>query len=239
MLPIRIDSRELEALYYSAISCASEALSVAVTSSNSKEGVSVTSYALARRAAASGHNTLLIDLNVERSDLSDWLTSKRHTWHPSNLQEMQVIETLGETGLSILSAPDRQSALWSFREKKHLEKMFLDLKEEYDCIIVDVPSVLDNNSEDTVPAETICSVCDKTVLMALSARTSESDMAHTISILKKSNAKVCGIVMNDLYEPALQDEIFREIDRVKRFAPKLAEKLKVIVRRSAFLSQEA
>lgn len=238
MLPIKIDSRELETLYYNSLSDIQEATCIAMTSSNRGEGVSVTAYALTRRAAASGHKTLLIDMNIDNPHLSDWLSSQQYKWHPSILKKINPIEKLGNTGLFILSAPDKKSSLWSFREKSQLEKMLLDLKKEYDCIIIDVPSVLENNNEDNIPAETICSICDKTILMALSARTSESDMSQSISILKKSGAKMHGIVINDLYEPALKDEICREIDRVKRFIPKLAEKLKITVRKSAFLSQE-
>jgi Mrp family chromosome partitioning ATPase len=177
-------------------------------------------------------------MNIDHAYLSNWFSSQRHQWHPSSLREVNPIEKLGKTGLSILSAPDIKSALWSFREKSHLEKMLVELKQEYDCIIIDVPSLLENNDEYNIPSETICSICDKTLLMVLSADTSEGDVTQTLSILKKSGSKVHGIVMNDLHEPCLKDEICREVRRIEKYVPKLSKWIKNIVRNSAFLSQE-
>ena len=132
MLPIQIDSREFELLYYNIISERQMPLSITMTGVHEKAGTSCLTYALARRMAASGHKTLLIDFNIENPDLSNQFSSKVTKWNPSDFVDTAHTEILGTTGLSIIAAPTEDTALWPFREKKLLNNMLDKLKNQYD-----------------------------------------------------------------------------------------------------------
>lgn len=238
MLPIQIDSREFELLYYNITSNRKMPISIAMTGVHSQSGTSCLSYALARRMAASGHETLLIDFNLRNPDLSNQFSSKQTKWNPSDFSDAAHIETLGTTGLSIMAAPNDNAALWPFREKKLLSSMLEKLKNQYDCIILDIPSILANGEEHNIPSELVCAVSDITLISLMAGKASENDIIRAQSVLKKSGAKIHGIMMNDQFTPSLKDEICREIDRVNKFFPKLCKKIKEKVQNSVFLSQE-
>ena len=62
MIQIPIQYEEMDALFAATIGAGHR--SIAITSSQHDEGVSMLSYALARRIAASGRRSLLVDLNT-------------------------------------------------------------------------------------------------------------------------------------------------------------------------------
>ncbi len=239
MLPIQIDSREFELLYYNITSKNDMPCSITMAGIETKSGNTCLSYALARRMAASGHKTLLIDLNTENSELSDQFSRKRAKWTPSDFQERAPIEKLGETGLYVMSAPSEATVLWPFREKYLLSKMIQELEKKFDCIIIDVPSLLKKSTEDAdISSEVISSVTNITLLSILSGRTTENDIIRATDLLKKSGAKIHGLIMNDQNSPTLKEEICRELDRIKKWFPNTVSLLKKKVCESVFLSQE-
>lgn len=236
MIPIKIESRELELLYYNIIEKAELPISVCLTSANKGEGVSVTSYALGRRAAASGHKTLIVDMNTDNPELSELMAFKRSKWHPLDIDLDDAIDDLGNTNLSILSAPNNDTPLWSFREKKSLNKLMTILKEKYDFIVLDIPHIK-REEEATIPPETMCSVCDMTLLMVMSGKTKESDVQQTLGVLKKAGVNVSGTIINDLITPTLEHEICRELKRLERAFPRLSKKVRNMIQESGFFSQ--
>jgi len=239
MLPIKIDTREFELLYYNIMADYTVPLCLAISSVKEASGNSCLSYALARRMAASDHKVLLIDLNIEKPDLSELLAAKQTEWSPENFDSNAFVERLGDTGLSIMAAPLQSAELWSFREKKILSEMISQLKKEYDVIIIDIPHLLsEQNTQALIASEIICAVCDTTILNLLSGKVSENDIVNCTHLLKKSGARLHGFVMNDQFHPSLKDEICRELDRIKFLLPRFVEKMKAKVRANIFLSQE-
>ena len=234
MVPLPIRYIELENVY--AQTFGNEARSVAVTAPQGGEGVSTLAYALARRAAAASKNTLLVDMNLARPSIAGRFGLQSKEWSPEGDSSGKATETFPSIFLSILPAPKRAHS-WAFRDARTLRECIERWTEKYDFVVIDT-SPINRANQGNIPPDLVCAESDMTVLVALSGRTTESQVIEARSRLVAVGARLAGGIMNDRYMPHLADELCRETYRLERWFPKLMKTLRLQIRRSSLLNQE-
>jgi protein-tyrosine kinase len=224
---------ELQAVYAQTI--VKGVRSLAIASAESGEGVSTLAYALARRTAAAGRQTLYVDFNLFRPIINEMLGVPREPWSPDDSSAVDSIVRFREESFAVLAAPTGATAAVSFREMPVLEGIFKRWLEEFDCVIADT-SPLNNINSRNIPAELICAACEATVLVVLAGRTPETSIRRAVGRLQESHANLTAAVINDRFNPHLADELVRETQRFDRFMPRLMEQIRQRIRASTLLT---
>ena len=234
MIPLPIHYTEVEDIYARTVGAGVS--TVALASAVDGEGVSTLAYALARRSAAMGHKTLLVDFNRRIPSIGRRLGIAQSDWLPGKPSAIDQIVPLSNTGLSVLPAPNGGSDWLRARETATLAACFQTWRQAFDCVIADTSPLTVRNQEN-FPPENVCAACEGTVLMVLTGRTSETLVMESRNKLASANAHLVGAVLNDRYAPPLAKELIRETRRLDGRAPKLMEKVRTLIVRSTFLNQ--
>lgn len=217
---------------------------ICISSPNSGEGVSSIAHSLTQRILLSGQSALLVDLNIHRPAI-------RNIIDASNEKADRFSETM--TVPSLVSPKD-ENIVFEGSQPRSDRASTVKLKkpgeinahinawlESHAYVVVDTPSVLDVN-ETGLSTESIAQVCDATILVTLSNRTTESNLVRAVNKLESVNANLIGLILNDKHNPYLRDELIRQLDRIKRFVPSLAkrviDKLKSLIHEHSFFSIE-
>jgi len=235
MIPLPIHYEELESIYSNTLGA--DYHSVAVTSAEHGEGVSMIAYALARRSAAAGRRTLLVDLNTASSSVVQRLGLQRAEWSSLDATAMTEIVDLEGIGMSVLSAPVDIKNILDIREDENMKHALNVWRESYDCIVLDT-SPLTRSNQGNISPDLVAGCCDCTVFTVLAGRTAETKVSEAILRLKKSGANVVGSIINDRHSPSLINELCRETRRFEKRLPKLMIKLSRFFRNNAFLMQK-
>lgn len=167
--------------------------SLMITSGKASEGKSTTANELARQFAAMGRRTLLVDADLRRPTLHkrigksiDGLTSVL----AGEKTVDEVIVAAQQPNLSYLTAlpipPDPAALLGSPR----LEETMSDLKDRYDCVIIDAPPLL--GLSDTP----LLSVNVEAIIMVIDASSGTRGIVKAgLRRLSLVNANVLGAVL--------------------------------------------
>jgi Mrp family chromosome partitioning ATPase len=234
MRQIPIQYSEVEELYGRTVAAGFQ--SIGVTAAKPGEGSSTIAYALARRTAAAGKKTLLVDFNMATPSVGVRLALVSKTWQPGSDSAVDAIHPLGSTRLYALPAPSCTVDAWAFREVSQLSAQIAQWHKDYEVVIADTSSLTKRN-RGNIPPEVVCAACSGTVLVVRSGRTREVNVIEARDRLDRAGARILGSVMNDMNAPGLAAELMRETRRLDRFAPKTMEKLRGVIRRSSLLNQ--
>lgn len=205
--PAEIDpaSAPIESIYQHAVS--SSARIVGLTGVTGDSGVSSLARALARRAWAGGQRALLIDA----SSLLLAPTSER----------APVLVDEGHYRLELRPSADEMLPL---REVSRLRNLISDFMREFEFIVVDMPPVL-GGEEHPLPATVVANACDTMMLVCMTGQMTHVDLRFALRRLDGANAKPAGVIVNHREQPTLGAEIAREAERIRRFAPRFAERI--------------
>lgn len=225
---------ELEASYARTLGNGTRALAVA--SAVGGEGTTTLSRALAERAAASGKQTLLVDLNLEHPALHKHYALGRSDWSPETAADSQAILPSDIDGLSVLPAPNRVSEHWGFRDPATLRTALESWLDRFDRVVVDT-SPLTRRNRRNVPADTVCGACHATLLVVLAARTPESQLVEAQQLLDAAGAELIGAVLNDRHLPGLASELMREMHRLDHLMPRTMAWMRQLIAASPLLNQ--
>ena len=165
----------------------------AVTSSNPEEGKSLTASNLAISFAMMGKKTLLIDCDMRKPTIHK-LWNVELTGGVSNLLAEvgeTSFHTVSEIPLTVLSAGDVPPNPSELLTSARFGTMLENFRAEYEYIIIDTPPV--NRVAD---AQIIARRADGTLIVVNSGKTQKYELMQTLETLKKSETKVCGIVVN-------------------------------------------
>jgi tyrosine-protein kinase Etk/Wzc len=168
---------------------------IAITSPAPSDGKSFLSANLAALLAESGKRVLLIDADLRRGRLAQYLGRSPHGGLTELLTgqtdfEMAARET-GLHGLHFIGSgahpPNPSEILTSARFASLLQAF----EKQFDLVIVDTPPLL------AVPdAAVIASLAGSTVLVMRSGAHSEKNIADSLKKLKRAHARVVGGVLN-------------------------------------------
>lgn len=234
MTPLPLDDAQLESLYRQTIGQKPGILSL--TAAGPGEGVSTLCYAIARRAALSGHRALLVDLNAIRPSVHARFALDHAFWRADDpAGGASEITQLAGTGLSVLPAPAGTAWHPSFRERASLGACLARWRTQFSAVILDL-SPVDRSTAIGVPAELIAALSDHTLLVALAAATPAMRIAECIHRLKGAGVIPTGIVLNDFRNPGLGAELQRSSHRLDRILPGLARRFRARVASSTLLN---
>ncbi|MBN6053676.1 polysaccharide biosynthesis tyrosine autokinase, partial [Nonomuraea sp. RK-328] len=169
--------------------------SLVVTSCLPNEGKSSTSSNLAIALAQADWRVLLVDGDLRRPRLPDYLGIEGGVGLTDVLigkvRLEAVIQTWGEPSLSVLPSgqipPNPSELLGSEGMRQLLEKLTAD----YDIVIIDAPPLLP-----VTDAATLSALCDGTILVARYGRTRHEHIVRGIELLASVSARVVGTVLN-------------------------------------------
>jgi len=234
MNELPIQYHELETIYSNSIGRGYR--SIAITSSDIKEGVTTLASAIARRSEAGGHKTLIVDLNLRHSSQGHEHGLKPTSW---NIEDDHIVTKaikLSNENISVIPSPSLDQNLLKIRERRLIENSIKRWKEHYDVIILDT-SPLNAINRNNIPAELICASCDATIFVVMAGKTLEKNVKQSYTRLSNAKANLLGTVINDQHNPNLVDELIRETYRLQRVMPNVMNALRRKLRKSEIINQ--
>jgi len=229
---------ELESIYSQTIDRGLRSL--AITCCNGSEGATTIARALARRAEAGGHKTLLVDMNFCSPSIGTELGLESRQWKSLDNHLSDQIEQLPANdhwvnSLSVLPAPSTPTGNLMLREKNYLRECMKAWLQEFELVIIDT-SPLNAINRHNLPAERICAQCDGTLLTVLSGVTQQSHIQRAIRKLTSNDVELSGCVFNDMHSPSLAEELIRQSAKWQSIFPSLMNWVRTKVRGSSLLN---
>lgn len=169
---------------------------IAITSSLPKEGKSVTAYHLALSFAKMGKKTLLIDCDLRKSKLYEYLEIKKEMPGISEYLSEQYNQIILETSipnLSLILSGKQPSNPTELLLSERFSFMLYQLRERYDYIIIDTPSLAD-----AIDASIIGRYADGIVLVIRSDYVKRKTVEKSKRQLLRNGGKIVGVVLNRL-----------------------------------------
>ncbi|ASP39663.1 protein SypD [Bacterioplanes sanyensis] len=226
---------EIEEIYHQTL--ARGIRSLAITAANPEEGVSTLAIALAQRSLLAGKSTLLVDLNLYRPTLKS-LAMVENSLTSKACHQPQLVGSSGRSlALTGVVAPARREDILQLRRPEELSRQIQQWQRDFDTLIFDT-SPFSRINANNIPAEQVATACDGCLLVILAGQTTESMAQAAVEKLRSSDANLLGCVLNDRFNPPLQQELLREVNRLPRFARRLAQALRQWIRQNPLLSLE-
>lgn len=178
--------------------CGDEMKTIMVTSSVTGEGKTFVSMQIWKRLAEVGIPTLLIDCDLQHSQLCGTYI----TGNPKELDgithylsgQAELEEVLYETNMPngyILPATSLDARPEILIADKRFPQMIETCKKRFGCVLIDTPTI--GNLPDVM---TIAGQCDGTILVVRSASTSRKVAQECAQTLQHTGRPLIGIVLN-------------------------------------------
>jgi capsular exopolysaccharide synthesis family protein len=174
-----------------------EGRSFVVTSSVAAEGKSTTSANLALTIAATGKRVILVEADLRRPKLSEYLGVVGTVGLTNVLIGLasldDVLQPWGDGALSVLPAgriPPNPSELLGSPAMRDLLRV---LEKSYDMVILDAPPLLP-----VTDAAILAGIASGAIIVVASGRTRREQLSRSVEILDGVGARTLGIVMNFL-----------------------------------------
>lgn len=188
---------------------------VGVTSPQAKSGVSSVCRRLCEVMAKSGGRTLLVDLSGSTEE-----STGVAAWRPGTGGAGQSIRT-DAAGYDRLVAAFDQETRYLFNSIDRLRRVFAEDLAHYDAIVLDMPS-LPATGTSRLNGAPAAAACDGVLMVCLSGDVSREQLNAAVDALANVEAKLLGMVLNDMTNPTLGAELAREARRVRRYLPRLS-----------------
>ncbi|MGL4774657.1 MAG: CpsD/CapB family tyrosine-protein kinase [Clostridium sp.] len=176
---------------------------IQITSCRDWEGKSTIASNLAYCFSEEGYKTLLIDLNFHKPSLHRKLGVKNQSGISEVLNEEKigeaVIQELGEN-LFVIPVGQVSDELKSLKYlsnrslKKTLENTLINLKENYEKIIIDTPSILEGETADE--AKKISSIVDGSILVIKNGTIKTKECLMAKEAVEGIGGTLLGAVLN-------------------------------------------
>lgn len=169
----------------------------AVTSALAHEGKSSLAFRLAQSLAAlGGKRVVFVDCDIRNSRMKKRYRITQKTVGLSdylcgNASEQEIVYPTENPQLDIIFCGRKAPNPSELVSSALMDELLGRLKRAYDYVIVDTPPV-----NLVVDATIIAPKCDTTMVVVECGVTEQQDLAHTIDLLERANAKILGIVLN-------------------------------------------
>ena len=167
---------------------------ISVTSSSPDEGKTVTAFNLANSFAQMGKKVCLVDCDLRRSSLKNYLLIRNKQTGVSEYLTRQTKDYIKETSIEnlyiVLSGkkPPNPSELLS---SKSFENLISELKNIFDYIIIDSPPVTV-----AMDAAIIGRAADGVVLVVRNEYTKRNVVKRSKTELERNGSRIVGVVLN-------------------------------------------
>jgi capsular exopolysaccharide synthesis family protein len=173
---------------------------IMITSAMKGEGKTTVLYNLAATLAQASHRTIMIDGDLRERGLTKLFCRDQtpagvglSDYLAGQAELTQVIRPTPVAGLDILPAGNRAPNPAELLSSNAMRDLVGDLSDTYDFVLVDSPPILP-----VADGLTLSRVVDSVVLVVRS-RTTERDLAQeSRRRLLRVNARILGVVLNDL-----------------------------------------
>jgi len=145
---------------------------LAVTASEAGEGVSTIAYALARRAAAAGERTLLVEFTCSAVAGSPPGIQEKPAWQCDAESSFAAMTEFPSIRLSLLPAPQGLSSLdlIRFSDNRAMSELFAAWRTRFDVIVCDC-SAVNRTNKGNIAASSICEAGAAAILTVLAGQT--------------------------------------------------------------------
>lgn len=170
---------------------------IAITSALSGEGKTTTTIGLAQVMAMAGENTLLVDLDEMKRDLSRKLNLDNG--HPGVLEVLGGQSSLEEAcigtnaSLSILPMNASEALSEELEDEEQLEQLFAELRSRYDRVIIDLPPVLAISA-----SRRLAQYADATIVLARWRKTSINVLVAALKSLPLRRINFAGVALTQV-----------------------------------------
>lgn len=201
--------------------------SIVITSTTENEGSSLVSYLMAQRSAESGSKTLLVDLNMKNTQISDMLASDRLSWNLSerpnddNLSDL-FVKVKGLEHLYVLPAPLDPVSIHFLKSASRASHFFKTLEEQFDNVVVDTSSIDASNRFNADPI-TLAMSANRTALVMLAGVTAKRKVESAVRQLREAGAHIEGLIINDRENPSPKEQLLRFTRLLKKIVPGFGE----------------
>lgn len=218
---------EVEQIYLA--SELNEQRSICVTACHSGDGVTSVATALAERFLLAGHSTLYVDLNLFNPAFKNLNMLEEE-------QSGQLIEHVESQRTFIgVPAPQVASTQLAYKDPSTLKQAVAQWLVKYDRVIIDTSPLL-NINKGNIPAQSVASACDSTLLVVAYGDTSSHHLEQAKKLLDAQTISLTGCIMNMKDTPSFAQELVRQINRMKFIPIKLRERLANKLYRNEFLN---
>ena len=169
---------------------------VTVSSSLSGEGKTTVSLNLARSLSYIGKKVLFLDGNLKDSDiikryqLNEPVKGLNSYLHgESNIEN--IICYSDKINLSLILCEKSSPSSTELLDSELFRKLILQLRNEYDYVIIDTPAL-----EKAIDAIIIARESDCVIMVVEENRVNQADVKKNLELLKEAQSHVLGIVMN-------------------------------------------
>lgn len=185
--------------------------SMVVTSTVGGEGATLLSHLMAQRSAEAGRKTLLIDLNMRNTGLSNNLSPDRTAWNLAGRNFAEGFGDLihpikGDVNLFFMPAPLDSASVQFLKDMQHAGAFFDELEKQFDHIVVDTTPVSSLNRYNIDPV-ILSAAARRSVLVMMANRTAKDKVHKAIKQLRESGANIEGMVVNDYENPSLRSQL--------------------------------
>ncbi|NMO95705.1 CpsD/CapB family tyrosine-protein kinase [Paenibacillus lemnae] len=172
-----------------------ESKTVMVTSSQAGEGKTTTISNLAIAYAQEGKKVLLIDADLRKPSLHRIFSQMNHQGLSTLLEGytsvQDAIQSTDFDHLYLLPSGPVPANPSELIDSAAMEELMELLKEQYDVILVDTPSVLSVSD-----AVIVSSLCDGVIMVAASGKVRKEHLKKAREQLDHVQAKMLGVVLN-------------------------------------------
>ena len=132
-------------------------------------------------------------------------------------------------------APQVASTQLAYKDPTTLQKVVNKWLEKYDRVIIDTSPLL-NINKGNIPAQSVASACDSTLMVVAYGETSTHHLEQAKKLLDAQSINLMGSVMNMKQTPSFAQELVRQINRMKFLPTKLRDSLANKLYQNEFLN---
>lgn len=203
--------------------------SLCITACDSGDGVTSIATALAERFMLAGHSTLYVDLNLFKPAFKDLHMLEEK-------QQGRLIEHVESQRLFMgVPAPQVTSTQLAYKDPETLTKAVSQWLDTYDRVVVDTSPIL-NINKGNIPAQSVASACDCTLLVIAYGETSTHNLDQAKKLLDAQSISLLGCVINMKHTPSFANELIRQVNKLKLLPRSLQDKIKSSISRNEFLN---
>lgn len=193
-----------------------ELRSLVVTSSIPGEGKTMTSLNLALTMAEGAERILLIDADLRRPRVADYLGLEPSvgltTALVNGLRLSEAVQSVANTSLDVLTSgalPPNPSELL---DSKRMREVLAEAKESYDIVIIDTAPV-----HSVSDAAMIAQEVDSTLIVVDSTKLRQAQLEQTTDILDAAGVHISGLILNRV-RPSNQKDLYYETEQQSTLA---------------------
>ena len=168
---------------------------IAITSCSPREGKTTVAINFAISLAKSGFNVILIDGDLRKSRIKKKLSNGCQEGITSYVRHGCAIERIicksNIRNLDYISSGYDSSNASGIIASPKIRDLFFNLREKYDYVIVDTPSL-----GSVIDGSVIAAMTDGTILVLESKASNREVLDRAILQLKNADAKMLGVVVN-------------------------------------------